>query len=64
MFAVLAVASSIVAHVLGPRLWPNVATVFVFGCLGTIIMVYGDRSYMVGWVIILWAIIAPLFDSA
>jgi hypothetical protein len=59
LFAVGAVAITVVSGQMELALWPNVIAVSVIGLLGTLALAWGTRAFMVGWVLICWAIYAP-----
>lgn len=59
VFAAGAVAITLVSGKMGLALWPNVIAVSVVGLLGTLALAWGTRAFMVGWVLICWAIYAP-----
>ena len=41
---------------------PHVILLFIASFLGTAVLVLGTRAFLVGWVFIIWAIVAPLFQ--
>ena len=64
VFAAGAIAITFVSGQMELALWPNVIAILVVGLLGTLALAWGTRAFMVGWVLICWAIYAPfLIDS-
>ena len=59
-FGVGAIAMTLVSGLMGLDLWLNVLAIAVVGLLGTYALSWGTRAYMVGWVVICWAIYGPL----
>ena len=55
---------SLLTHLLGESFWPHVVLLFVAAFLGTAVMVFGTRAFLAGWVFIIWAIVAPLFEMS
>jgi hypothetical protein len=53
---------SILTYLLGGGFWPHVILLFIASFLGTAVLVLGTRAFLVGWVFIIWAIVAPLFQ--
>lgn len=58
-FALGAIALTFISGQVGLALWPNVLGITVIGLLGTLLLAKGTRAYMVGYVLICWAIYSP-----
>ena len=58
-FAAGAVAITLISGLIGLALWPNIILVSVVGLLGTLLLARGTRAYLVGKVLIIWAIFGP-----
>jgi hypothetical protein len=61
-FTAASILFSLVTHLLGDTFWPHAVALFCAAFLATAVMVFGTRAYLVGWVFIIWAIVAPLFE--
>lgn len=58
-FAAGAILVTVVSGMIELMPWPNVILVSVVGLLSTLALSLGTRAFMVGWVLICWAIYAP-----
>ena len=59
VFAGGAATITLVSGQIGLELWPNVITISIIGVLGTLVLAWGMRAFMIGWSLICWAIYAP-----
>ena len=59
IFGIGAITVTVISGVIGLALWPNIFVLSVVGILGTMALLCGTRAYMVGYVLICWAIYAP-----
>ena len=58
-FTLGAIGITAVSGWMGLSLWPNTIAIVIVGFLGTVVLVLGTRAYMVGYVLICWAIYGP-----
>ncbi len=63
-FGAGAIAVTFLSGQMGLDLWPNVIAIAIIGFLGTVAFVWGMRAYMVGYMIICWAIYGPFLVSS
>ena len=64
-FAAAATAITYLSGQLGSlALWPSVFAMAIIGFLGTLVLAWGTRAYMVGYVVICWAIYGPSLVTA
>ena len=63
-FAVGAIALTYVSASIGLELWSNTIAIVVIGLLGTLALAHGTRAYMVGYVLICWAIYGPFLVAS
>ena len=59
VFALIAVAITLFMGLIGLALWPNVLTIFLIGLAGTLALALGMRAFLLGYVLIAWAIYCP-----
>ena len=63
-FALGSIALTYLSGFLGLSLWPNTIAITVIGFFGTLLLAHGTRAYMVGYVLICWAIYGPFLVSS
>jgi len=63
VFGLLSVPATLLAQGLGDNLWIHVAVLFLVAFAGTMTMTKGTRAFKVGWALIYWFLLAPLFGS-
>ena len=63
-FAVGAIALTYLSGWIGLDLWSNTIAIIIIGILGTLALAHGTRAYMVGYVLICWAIYGPFLVAS
>jgi hypothetical protein len=63
-FAIGAIALTYLSGWIGLDLWSNTIGIVVIGVLGTLALAHGTRAYMVGYVLICWAIYGPFLVAS
>ena len=63
-FAIGAIALTYLSGWLGLSLWPNTIAITIIGFFGTLLLALGTRAYMVGYVLICWAIYGPFLVAS
>ncbi|MGI9530011.1 FUSC family protein [Lutimonas sp.] len=63
-FAIGAIVITIISGQIELSLWSNVAGIALIGFLGSILLIKGTRAFMVGYVLICWAIYSPFLISS
>ena len=63
-FAVGAIALTYLSGWMGLELWPNTIAIVIIAFLGTLLLALGTRAYMVGYVLICWAIYGPFLVAS
>ena len=63
-FAIGAIALTYLSGWIDLDLWSNTIGIVVIGILGTLALAHGTRAYMVGYVLICWAIYGPFLVAS
>jgi len=63
-FAIGAPILTVLSAWIGPDVMPQVVAISVVAFAGTLPMIKGQRPFMVGWSLIYWFLLAPLFHDA